>query len=51
MIGANSGVSQLRQEAGTPEWGLTDVPDFVPQRFETVVCTGPIQRMDGVLSA
>ncbi|KAM5483327.1 PAB-dependent poly(A)-specific ribonuclease subunit 3 [Microsporum audouinii] len=33
---ANSGVSQLRQEAGTPEWGLTDVPDFVPQRFETV---------------
>ncbi|EFE38916.1 hypothetical protein TRV_06435 [Trichophyton verrucosum HKI 0517] len=35
---ANSGISQLRQETGTPEWGLTDVPDFVPQRFDTVVC-------------
>ncbi|KAF3897037.1 PAN2-PAN3 deadenylation complex subunit PAN3 [Trichophyton interdigitale] len=33
---ANSGISQLRQETGTPEWGLTDVPDFVPQRFDTV---------------
>ncbi|KAK2814366.1 PAB-dependent poly(A)-specific ribonuclease subunit 3, partial [Arthroderma sp. PD_2] len=33
---ANSGTSQLRQETGTPEWGLTEVPDFVPQRFDTV---------------
>ncbi|KAK2747747.1 PAB-dependent poly(A)-specific ribonuclease subunit 3 [Myotisia sp. PD_48] len=47
---ANATTQQARQEISTPDWSVTEVQDFVPQRFDTNQVESIQAAGNGVLS-